>query len=240
MGRKTRRVASTAKQNALTKLGMRLRAAREDTGLTQQAVAERLEVTGQTVSNWEAGRHEPSGENMAMLAALYCVHQLELGADAPTVPAGIILRNPNQRVGVDPQLLVEARKQAGLPQSRAADRAGIRVQVLRNYEHGKARPTRATLRRLAIAYGKPASWGDPEPLPGEIAAAELPRMDEALRAYLKVQPDLTGESVGVIADFILFTHQRQLSRDLAGRGHAGGGGNLGKPRAAPVSTPTEK
>ena len=50
-------------------------------------------------------------------------------------------------------------------------------------------------------------------------------MDDALRAYLKVQPDLTGESVSVIADFILFTHQRQLSRNRAGRSRAGDGGD---------------
>ena len=208
-----RNVASAARQNALTGLGTRLRAARENTGLTQQAVAERLEVSAQTVRNWEAGRHEPTQETIAMLASLYCVQPRDLRADTPIPRDGPILRNPNQRVRVDPQLLVEARREAKLPQSKAAEQAGVRTASLRQYEHGKARPTRATLRRLAIAYGKPASWGDPELPPSETAATEPPHMDDALRTYLKVQPDLTAASVSAIADFILFTHQRQMSRN---------------------------
>ena len=209
----TRSVASAAKQKALTGLGMRLRAARENTGLTQQEVAERIEVSTQSVRNWEAGRHEPTQEIIAVLSSPYCVRPQELGTGAPVSHDGTLLRNPNQRVEVDQQLLVQARGEAKLPQSKAAELAGIRIASLRKYERGKARPTRATLMRLAIAYGKPVCWEDPEPPPIETAAMEPPHMDDARRAYLKVQPDLSGASVSAIADFILFTHQRQMSRN---------------------------
>ena len=207
-----RNVARTAKRNALTGLGTRLRAARENTGLTQQAVAERIGVSTQTLRNWEAGRHEPTQEAIARLASLYAVQLQGLRAEAPIPHDGTLLRNPNQRVRVDPQVLVQARREAGLPQAKAAEQSGIKESSLRRYEHGKARPTRATLRRLAIAYGKPTSWEDPEAGPSETATIEPPHMDDVLRAYLKVQPDLDEESVGLIADFILFTHQRQMSR----------------------------
>ena len=62
MEKNNRKVASAAKQAALTALGERLRAARINAGLTQQKVAERLEVTPQSVRNWEAGRSEPAVE----------------------------------------------------------------------------------------------------------------------------------------------------------------------------------
>lgn len=39
---------------------MTLRKLRESTNLSQPDVAERLNVTSQTVRNWEAGRSEPS------------------------------------------------------------------------------------------------------------------------------------------------------------------------------------
>ena len=38
-------------------------------------------------------------------------------------------------------------------------------------------------------------------------------MDDALRAYLKVQPDLSAASVTAITDFILFVHQQQITHD---------------------------
>ena len=212
MGTVNRNVASTAKQNALTSLGMRLRAARENTGLTQQAVAERLDVTAQTVRNWEAGRHEPTQEAIARLASLYSIQSRELRTEVPTPHDGAPVSNPHQRVRVAPQLLVQARRDAGLPQAKAAEQAGINTSSLRRYEHGKARPTKATLRRLALAYGKPPHWPDPEP-PIETAAAEPPHMDEALRTYLRIQPDLDEESVSVIASFILFIHQQQMRRN---------------------------
>ena len=208
----SRVVASAAKRKALAELGKRLQAARENTGLTQRAVADRLGLSAQTIRNWEAGRHEPAQGDIENLASLYCVQSQQLREGS--LPPGIKVRqrDTEQRVRVNPELLVQAREDAGLPQAKAAEQAGINTSSLRRYEHGKARPTKATLRRLALAYGKPPYWPDPEP-PIENSAAEPSHMDDALRAYLKVQPDLDEESVSLIAGFILFAHQRLMRRN---------------------------
>lgn len=63
-----RNVAFAAKRAALAALGERLRAARTSAGLTQKTVAEQLEVSSQTVRNWEAGRHEPTEQMTDALA----------------------------------------------------------------------------------------------------------------------------------------------------------------------------
>ena len=79
-----RNVAYTAKQAALATLGKRLRTARDNAQITQQVVAEQLNVTAQTVRNWEAGKHEPTYDTMLSLASLYALHPEQLAASTPT------------------------------------------------------------------------------------------------------------------------------------------------------------
>ena len=50
-------------------VGERLRTARERSGLTQEALAEQLHVTRQTISNWEGGKSLPDIESLKALAA---------------------------------------------------------------------------------------------------------------------------------------------------------------------------
>lgn len=45
----------------------RIKTAREERGLTQEQLAERLEVSRQAVSKWEMGLSVPSSENLQML-----------------------------------------------------------------------------------------------------------------------------------------------------------------------------
>ena len=49
-------------------VGERLRTARERSGLTQEALAEQLHVTRQTISNWEGGKSLPDIEYLKALA----------------------------------------------------------------------------------------------------------------------------------------------------------------------------
>ena len=204
-------LASAAKQSALANFGCRIRDARHNIGLTQQEVAARLMVSTQTIRNWESGRYEPTRETIDALAALYQIPadtlrpgHTDVGTQAP--PSG-----PNKRIDVDPGVLANARKQSGLSQDWAAQRAGISLATLRRYERGKARPTRSILRRLALLYGKPSTWPDPNST-DDAGLPEPPHMDHVLRTYLKVQPDLTNDSRSSISEFILFTHQRQMCR----------------------------
>lgn len=68
-----RNLAMAAKREALKAFGVRVRRARTKIGLTQEAVAELLGVSTQSVRNWEAGRTEPGAEVKSRLAALYQV-----------------------------------------------------------------------------------------------------------------------------------------------------------------------
>lgn len=58
-------------------IGMRLKAAREAAGLTQDAVAARFSVGKGTVSAWETGRGDPGIARLRELSKLY-----KVGADA--------------------------------------------------------------------------------------------------------------------------------------------------------------
>lgn len=53
------------------KLGDRLANCRKEKGLTQEYVAQEMEVTRQTVSNWETGHVAPSLDKLHALALLY-------------------------------------------------------------------------------------------------------------------------------------------------------------------------
>ena len=212
MERNSRKVASAAKQAALTALGERLRAARINAGLSQQKVAERLEVTPQSVRNWESGRNEPSDEALEKVAALYGILPSQLTGQATEARPESEGQPPDQRVDVEPRLLQEARRMSGMSQTEASEQAGVSIVTLRRYEQGTVRPTRAMVMRLALVYEKPVGWfglnsGDGTPAP------EAPHTDRAMRTYLLAQSDLSPESVETIADFILFTHNRQMKRE---------------------------
>ena len=56
----------------------RLKKMREEHGLSQAALADRLHVTRQAVSKWENGTSDPSTVNLLALAKLYGVSADEL------------------------------------------------------------------------------------------------------------------------------------------------------------------
>ena len=99
-----------------------------------------------------------------------------------------------------------------MTQAEATEQAGVSIVSLRRYEQGTVRPTRAMMMRLALIYEKPVAWFHPDHGQGQ-PEPELPNMDRAMRAYLLAQPDLSPGSVDSIADFILFTHNRQMKRE---------------------------
>lgn len=55
----------------MEKLQISLAAARVNAGLTQEEVAKKMNVTKQTVINWEKGRIEPSLPVINMLSDIY-------------------------------------------------------------------------------------------------------------------------------------------------------------------------
>ena len=207
-----RNVATAAKRAALTALGGSLRIARTNAGLTQQAVAERLQVSAQTVRNWEAGRHEPAAQMIDALASMYGIPTEHLRKQGPRIRPEDLDPYPNRRVAVVPHLLRETREDAGMTQAQAARHSGVGLSSIRRYEQGTARPTGAVLRRLALVYGKPQHWFN-SGKDGNAAAAESHDVDEVMAAYALAQPDLTARSKATIADFIRFTYQQQIKRN---------------------------
>ena len=205
-----RSVATTAKNAALRDLGSRLSLARKNSGVTQQAVAEHMKVSTQTIRNWEAGRNEPTGDAIQEMADLFGVACLELQEQGQDTRPGTEPNNPHERVRVDTLRLKAARQDSGLTQDQAAQRSKHSLSSIRRYETGIASPSEAGLSRLALVYGKPTRWFVLNHGPSR--DTEEMTMDEALRAYGLVQPDLTTDSVRTIADFILFVHRQQLHR----------------------------
>ena len=95
-----RPIASAARQTALTTLGKKLRKARRNMRLTQQAVGDHLGVTAQTIRNWETGRNEPNSQAIASLASLYQLHPEELKTDTPLLPDNTHRTHARQRIDV--------------------------------------------------------------------------------------------------------------------------------------------
>ena len=200
----------------LRAMGRRLQNARRDAGLTQRVVADKLEVTPQTIRNWESGRHEPPRRLRQDLADLYGVARAELIGQDEAGQVGSLA--PHSRVDADPRRLRLGREQAGLTQEAAADRSEISRATIGRYERGEITPTRANLETLAALYGRPARWFiRQERRSRRPAAKTVPSVvglhdDEATEAYGIAQPDLTHEAVRSIADYIRFLHDQELSR----------------------------
>lgn len=71
-------------------LDKKLTRLRKKEGMSQAEVSERLDVSRQAVSRWEAGDSKPSTENLQALSKLYNVqldYLLDEGEDEPPAPA---------------------------------------------------------------------------------------------------------------------------------------------------------
>ena len=75
----------------MTTLGQRIREHRRRAGLSQEALARRMDVSRQAVTKWESSQSAPSTENLFRLAELFgTTVDLLLpseGADAPAAEA---------------------------------------------------------------------------------------------------------------------------------------------------------
>jgi transcriptional regulator with XRE-family HTH domain len=63
----------SVEMRVLCMFGDRLKELREDTGMTQEAIAQYLKVSRQTISGYELSSSEPSIENLIKLANLFHV-----------------------------------------------------------------------------------------------------------------------------------------------------------------------
>lgn len=61
---------------------MRIKEYRERTGMTQEALADKLNVDRSVISYWERGRATPCKKHRAMLCAILQCTEMELMTDA--------------------------------------------------------------------------------------------------------------------------------------------------------------
>ena len=66
-------------------IGRKIKAAREGAGLTQEDLAERMEVSRQAVSKWEADLSRPSSENLLRLCKLLGLDWEELAGETEEI-----------------------------------------------------------------------------------------------------------------------------------------------------------
>lgn len=81
-----------------------LKDARSKTGMSQELVAERLEISRQAVTKWEGGQSRPNSRNLQALAELYGVPVEELLADTEQKGPNLILRTNLTRIAITVQL----------------------------------------------------------------------------------------------------------------------------------------
>ena len=82
-----------------------LKAARSRMGMSQELVAERLEISRQAVTKWEAGQSRPSARNLQALTELYQVPVEELLAESEQKKGpNLILRANLTRIAITVQL----------------------------------------------------------------------------------------------------------------------------------------
>lgn len=126
-----------------------------------------------------------------------------------------------ERVEVEPQVLVWARKSIGLDIERAARKVGVVQKSLEKWESGAAAPTLPQLRRLAAAYKRP------------LAVLLLPRPAkdfDALRDFRSGVKDLAMPSPELTAEYWRALSQREVIAEIT---------DLGAPSDAETRQPAQ-
>lgn len=121
----------------------KLTEARLKAGLTQQAVANLLGCSIQAYQNYEYGKRDIKGSTLVALASILgCTTDYLLGCkDAQTDMDGRIMKN-----------LSKARRKVGLTQLQAANRLGVSIYSIQNWEQGKSEPSLSTFAKMAELY----------------------------------------------------------------------------------------
>jgi len=141
--------------------GSKLREARQNAGLSQQDVADRVGKSQVTVSNWELGVSIPGDRELALIQTF-----LDLGEDDREGPASV---DPSSAFG---DWLEDTRRQKRLTRRELSEASGISEVQIGNIERGATRnPRHETQSRLQRALEVEL----PEDIKAEtVDAAEIP------------------------------------------------------------------
>ncbi len=117
-----------------------LKSLRNRFDLTQQELAELLEVSPVTVTSWETGKSKPRKSNLAQIITLRSMDQEEVdeALDREHIPASI-----------SPSKIKSLRSKLNLSQAELADLVGVSSAAVTSWETEKTQPSRENRKTLA-------------------------------------------------------------------------------------------
>lgn len=133
--------------------GERLKVLRKAAGLTQQGLADKINVHLQTVSKWERGLSEPDFSMLGEIAEALAVPLEELLGEAPADMAYCGAFSAASFGGA----LSSERKKKGQTQDEVAAAAGVSVDTISKWERGVTCPDMRQLCALSRHFGTPPS-----------------------------------------------------------------------------------
>ena len=146
----------------MEKFHEKLKILRKKKGLTQQEVAEFLEMTQPVYQKWESGNRKPSYENLSMLACIFDVSFDYLLGDYLEISKERYLKLKKQKEEEKKNLfsvrLKELRLQHGFSQEELAEKIGIKQNSYSDWEHGKSKPNYEKLEKIADFFGVSLDW----------------------------------------------------------------------------------
>ena len=148
----------------MEKFHEKLKILRKKRGLTQQEVAEFLEMTQPVYQKWESGNRKPSYENLSMLACIFDVSLDYLLSEYSEISKERYLKFLKKRKKEEEKKnlfsvrLKELRLQHGFSQEELAEQIGIKQNSYSDWENGKCKPNYEKLEKIADFFGVSLDW----------------------------------------------------------------------------------
>ena len=148
----------------MEKFHEKLKILRKKRGLTQQEVAEFLEMTQPVYQKWETGRTEPNFEKISMLACIFDVSIDYLLSEYSEISKERYLKFLKKRKKEEEKKnlfsvrLKELRLQHGFSQEELAEQIGIKQNSYSDWENGKCKPNYEKLEKIADFFGVSLDW----------------------------------------------------------------------------------
>ena len=146
----------------MEKFHEKLKILRKKKGLTQQEVAELLNVERVAYTKWENGKNKPNYEKLSMLACIFDVSFDYLLGDYLEISKERYLKLKKQKEEEKKNLfsgrLKELRLQHGFSQEELAEKIGIKQNSYSDWENGKSKPNYEKLEKIADFFGVSLDW----------------------------------------------------------------------------------
>lgn len=166
-----------------------LKRLRDGFDLTQQELAQLLDVSPVTVTAWETGKSRPRRSNLAEIAKLRDAEQEEIDRRLGREPVPDLSGSDIKRL----------RKGLGLTQTALAELVGVSAAAVTSWETGKTVPSRENRRKLAELAQKPR--------------AEIESQLSESGVLLPEEADIDAEEIRQIRNRAGLS-QREMAREL--------------------------